>query len=439
VNLFRWSWVIALMAYLVAIGGGQVPTAKAQDGESRATADYDPVNTSWNGLSRFRQIIDGMGFRAVEVSTLEWGELDAEDVLLLLYPQQTVNPLSLDAFIQAGGNVIIADDFGGAGNAFAKLGLVRSNAGSMRANAYYEGKSWAPIATVTPGHPVADQVTEVVCNHPAALEQVDGAITIAGFKDGAVIAAGTRGSGKFVAIADPSIMINRMQEFPGNVRVMANALQWLGRNGRTKRVIIVRGDVPMHGEPRSFIDDERANPATRTVAGVNRWLDERSTWLLVPSAMRAIAIASGVVMILLLAFAMPWRKGPKVDGAWLMLERPARKDSAEQLQKLALTGDDPHLLSACLLRDRIVHVLSVAVDKRDPLHTLTPAQLSDLLQAHAGEPAVTALNHVSTRLRRLPSRGQAAAEWGGGYLSRREFDTLYQDCAALCRTLGVEL
>src|SRR5439155_1148560 len=36
-------------------------------------------------------------------------------------------------------------------------------------------------------------------------------------------------------------------------------------------------------------------------------------------------------------------------------------------------------------------------------------------------------------------RGQAAAPWSSGSLSRREFDALYRDVAELCRTLGSPL
>jgi hypothetical protein len=435
----RWLSLSIVVTIFALFMDSSTRPASAQDLEVRINADYDPVNTGWNGLSRFRQLIDGLGLTAVEVSTLEWGELGADEILLLLYPQQTVDPAQLDAFIQAGGNVIIADDFGGASNALARLGLVRSTSETLRAASYYEGRSWAPIAAVTKGHPVADQVLEVVCNHPAALEQLDGATTIAGFKDGAVIAAGERGTGKFVAISDPSIMINRMQEFPGNVRVMANALQWLDRHGKVSRVVIVRGDVPMHGEARAYIDDEHASPSARSVAGINRWLDERSTWLLVSSAMKGLALGAGAVIIVLLVFAVPWRRGPRVDGAWLSLHRPSKKDSPQAMMRLAMKGQEPHLISACLLRDQISHLLAGALGKRDPLNTLTPSQLTDLLRARHGIAAVTAFELVSVRLRRLPSRSQAAAPWGGGYFSRREFDSLYQDCSTVCRTLGVEL
>ena len=50
----------------------------------------------------------------------------------------------------------------------------------------------------------------------------DGVTTIAGFDNGAVVVAGERGSGKFVAIADPSILINKMLLFRGNVQLATN-------------------------------------------------------------------------------------------------------------------------------------------------------------------------------------------------------------------------
>lgn len=435
VTLLASALMLALaVAPVVAQPGGSDPASF-----EAISSDYDPANSNWNGLMQFRDLVIGMGFEFSEVSKLEWGDLGAAEILVFLYPQQTVDPAQLDAFIQAGGHVIVADDFGEAQNALARIGAIRLDLATLRAENYYEGRTWAPIATITPGHPIASEVEPIVTNHPAALGHLAGGTVIAGFPDGALIVAGERGTGRFVAVADPSIFINRMLEFPGNLRVVVNMLRWLDRNGRAKRVVVVRGDVPMYGQARPYIDDGNASRMSRSVADINRWLDERSTWLLVPGAMRALGIGAGLLLIGLLALAIPWRKGPRPDGAWLALQRPARLDDAFVMARQAQRANEPHLISACLLRDRVQAVLANTIGKADPLFTVADAQLADLLRERHGPNAATAYQRVSERLRRLPSRGQAAAPWGGGHMSKREFDALYDDCAALCRNLGNSL
>src|SRR5258707_15125646 len=102
--------------------------------------------------------------------------------------------------------------------------LRRREARLPRASRYYEGRLWAPIATAQGDHPLARDVGEVVTNHPAALDRVEGATTVIGFDEGALVVAGERGTGKFVAVADPSIFLNRMQQEPfhGNLQLTAN-------------------------------------------------------------------------------------------------------------------------------------------------------------------------------------------------------------------------
>src|SRR4029077_2244514 len=185
-------------------------------------------------------------------------------------------------------NVVIADDFGEAKDAMQGLGLLRAEIEPPRASKYYDGRSYAPIARARGDHPLAVDVGEVVTNHPAALARVEGATTIVAFDEGAVVVAGERGSGHFVAISDPSIFINKMLMFRGNIQLAANLLRYLERGGRAKRLVLRRDDVPMSGEPRPFIDDAKAGELGRSIADLNFWLSERRAWLLTPGAMQAL-------------------------------------------------------------------------------------------------------------------------------------------------------
>ncbi len=416
-------------------------------GEGRAEAaptpeitDYDPASTAWNGMASFVALAEGMGFEVTPVATLEWSDLTDDDILVLVYPLQRVDPSRLSSYVQAGGNVVLADDFGESREAMSALGLLRAEVTTPRGSRFQDGHLWAPIATVrAPDHPIAVGVEDVVTNHPAALTHVEGATEVIGFDTGAIVVAGERGTGRFVAIADPSILINRMQQFPGNVAVATNMLRWLARDGHARHVVLLRGDVPMFGEPRPYIADPHAGEVGKDVADLNDWLSERRAWLLTPAAMRTLAALLAVALLALALFALPVRRGPRIDGAWLRFGRPPRRDDAHGLIGAAERGGGPTLVLASMLRDHVQRALESVLGTGEPLFTLTEVELvAQVTRAHGAE-AGAAMTRVYKRLRALPSRSQAAAPWSAGQLTRRDFDALYRDVAELCRTLGQPL
>jgi hypothetical protein len=402
--------------------------------------EYDPYSQAWNGMASFVGLAEGMGFSVSPKVSLEWGEISSEDILFLVFPLQRVDPAKLGAFVNAGGNVVIADDFGDSREAMQALGLMRANVEQVRATRFYEGLTYAPIANGRGGHELARDVGDVITNHPAVLTSVEGADTVVALEQGAIVAAGERGSGRFVAVSDPSIFINRMLQFPGNLQVTVNILNWLDRgNRRARHIILLRGDVPMFGEPRPFIDDPRAGEIGRSIADFNFWLSEARAWLLTPAAMKALAASLAAILLLLALVALPVRRGPKIDGAWLRFGRPSRKDEPHGLVAAADANSGSNMVLACILRDQVQRILSDLTGKSEPLYTVPEAQLVAELSKQKGTGAGVALTRVYRRLRALPSRGQASAPWAAGHLPRREFDALYKDVAELCRTLGVDL
>ncbi|MGE5183519.1 MAG: DUF4350 domain-containing protein [Acidobacteriota bacterium] len=431
----RLVLVLALVLVL------DLPRAHATD-----IPDYDPHSQAWNGMASFVALAEGMGFDVTPVAQLEWSDLSAEDILFLVYPLQRVEPARLAAFVQAGGNVVIADDFGESKDARAALGLL-VDIGAPRAQRYYKDHLFAPIATPEVDHPLTAGVGEIVTNHPAAFKSVSGATTVIGFEDGALVVAGERGTGKFVAISDPSIFINQMQKepFAGNVQLAANLLRYLNRDGRARHVVLLRGDVPMYGEPRPFIDDPHGGKLGRSIAGLNEWLRSRGEWLLTPAAMKGLAAALAALLLVLAMLALPVRRGPKIDGAWLRFGRPARRDEPHGLVVAADRATSPTsrggslLVVACLLRDQVQALLADALGRPEPLFTMSEVELAAQVAAARGGAASAALARVYRRLRALPSRSQAAAPWSAGHLARRDFDALYRDVAELCRTLGADL
>lgn len=313
----RWlaDWALVAAAPIASAG------AQTEDPPAAIADDYDPNSTAWNGLHTFVGLVSGLGFELHPVGALEWGELDDRDVLIVMYPLQRLDPARLAAFVQAGGKVVVADDFGEAGDALSRLGLLRADVGVSTPARHYQSRLYAPIATPQPpAHPLTAGVTELVTNHPAVLTAVAGATPVLGFGDGgSVVVAGEQGTGRFVVVSDPSLFINRMLQFPGNLRFATNLLRWLDRDQRVRRVVLVRGDAPMFGEPMTFIDDAGMNPTGRAVARLNRWLDERSDWLLTSTAVQVVGGALALALAgLAFAAVPPWRRAP-LQGRWLEL------------------------------------------------------------------------------------------------------------------------
>jgi hypothetical protein len=195
----------------------------------------------------------------------------------------------------------------------------------------------------------------------------------------------------------------------------------------------------MFGTPPPFVDDPRGGQVGRSVANVNLWLSQRREWLLTPNAMKGLAAVLATLLLVLAIVALPVRRGPRIDGAWLRFGRPQRRDEPYTLVANADKHAGSLLVLACVLRDHLQQLLADAIGKPDPLYALSENQLVQQLATSKGTPAAGALSRVYKRLRALPSRGQAAAPWSTGHLSRREFDALYRDVAELCRTLGSPL
>jgi len=152
-----------------------------------------------------------------------------------------------------------------------------------------------------------------------------------------------------------------------------------------------------------------------------------------------LATGLAAALLLLALLALPVRRGPRIDGAWLRFGRPGRRDEPHAVVAAAEQGTGSNLVLACVLRDQVQLLVGAAIDKVEPLYTIPEAQLVAELARARGAAAGSQLGRVYRPLRALPSRGQAAAPWGTGQLPRREFDSLYRDVAELCRTLGAPL
>ncbi len=429
----------AAVASLVALLGATTPSA-AQPSATELppefwTDNYVASSNAWNGLSRLVGIARGMGLTVEATNEIDWEDLKREDIVFILYPQGKLQASHIVSFVRNGGRVLIADDFGQVPGPWGWFRLLRHDAVGVGATRFYDDLPWAPIATPwIPDHPLARDVSELATNCPAVFES-EGPQIVFGFGAGeGVVAAGDLQAGRYVALSDPSVFINRMLEFDGNVQFAINTLRYLSRPGLTERLVILAGDFDMFGEPTLLDDGTMHGSIANMLKDFNRWLDERNDYLLTPDGLRVLSVLAALIVMILGVMSLPVRRRSALEGAWTRAAptQPAIDDFESLVRHFDTEGRrGSYLLPAAVLRDTLNVRLERLLDRSEPLFTLGEAQLYEEIADHRGPKAVAATRKVYRRLKTLPSRVQAASPWSVGYLSRREFERLHADVEEL--------
>lgn len=372
-----------------------------------APADYDVGNADWNGLSAFARLAAGAGYRFEARAGLDWSDVTAADTLVLLYPVTPLDATDIAAFVRGGGRLVLADDFGGAARALARLGVAIDRAESVAAPRYYADLPFAPIAApLDPTHPLAAGVDELVTNHPAVIVQARGDGEIFGFEPGrAVVVAGTLGYGRYVVLSDPSVLINAMLRHPGNFRFALNLLRYFDPD-RSGRVVVLAGEFSVRGRPPTLVDDGSLRGAVDArLRDVNNALEELNDWTLHPGAVRAIAVGVALAVALIAAAALPSRRRIALDGAWLRAQPADSAIDASDPHAIAARADagaaDAWLAPAALIRDTVEWALRRALDLPHPLG-LRDGELLAAVEAACGSAARDRLAGVLPALRTVP-------------------------------------
>lgn len=430
-----------LSLVVVAALAGPTRAQPADAVGSLTDLDYASDSTAWNGLARLIALARGVGLEVEATTQLDWDELGAGDILFVLYPTTRLEPSFVAAFIRNGGHVLLADDFGQSGEALGRLSVLRVEPDGVDAARYQADRAYAPVARPwKSSHPLADGVDELVTNLPAVFSEVRGAEVVFGFGDGeAVVAAGSLGRGRVIMVSDPSIFINRMMQFGGNLQFAINALRWLGRPGKTTRLVILAGDFFLYGEPSGLLDDGTlGGKVDSAMSNFNDWLDERNDYLITTDALLAIGVALALLIALGALVVVPLRRKNPLDGSWTRAADGSQPASDFELlvAQYERPGARPsYSLPASIMRDTFNAALERVLESPEPLHSLDANALCHAIDAKRGAGAAELARPLIPRLKALPSRWQAASPWTVGYLSRREFERLHADVQELERAL----
>lgn len=431
------AWRASMVATALAALAAATPVAAQPAADA---GDYDIDNNNWNGLTTFTALARGMGLTVELRRDLDWNELAPTDLLVILYPSSNIVPHHLSAFISSGGRVVLGDDFGSSNRIFAELGLLRDRAVNVATHEHYDGLPFAPLARRVGEHPLGEGAPSIVTNHPAILTELGFTRAVYQFGDDeTVIAVGDLGSGKLVALADPSVLINRMLQFEGNFQLAVNLTRFL-MAGSSRRLTIVTGDFTLRGEPppTKGADD---GTVTAFVNAVNEWLRrDVNAYVATPATARGLSVALAAVVAILLVLVLPLRPRGELDGRWIR----ARPESTRPLglEGIVASYDSPQsrrrgfALAAAALRDGIVRRLADVAGTSDPLHAISQAELFRALEALGYGEAAARLHPIYRTLKDLPSRAHAASQWESRFVSQREFERLHAAVGQLYRSLG---
>jgi len=270
--------------------------------------DYDLDPERWNGLGYFLTTAAEARVTLAQGDVVDLSELAPEDVLVLLYPTAPLPVSDLLAFVETGGYVIVADDHGSAQALLRPLGITRRDAGPTTPQRLWEAQDGFPIVAPAGEHFLFFNVTEVVANYPAALgidESRAGLQPLLSFQGGREHFAieASLGSGRALAIADPSIFLNDMlHRFYGDKQFVANVLR-LYCQREPCRARLVRPGATWSGH----FDADRARQGSRVkqlevrVTELNQALAELSAAL--AEAPWALALAGLALLFVILLSA----------------------------------------------------------------------------------------------------------------------------------------
>ncbi len=170
---------------------------------------------------------DELGDARVRTSDrIDLSTLRPIDSVVLVHPEKSLDVGSLARFMKDGGRVLLLDDYGTGDALLEHFSLKRIAAPSDPVSTILDNPN-LPIAEPDGAHPVVASVNRVITNHPTAIRHNDlSSLLIIRRANGQpvhVAVAGMVGKGRFLAVGDPSIVMNRMLRYPGN-RAFARGL-----------------------------------------------------------------------------------------------------------------------------------------------------------------------------------------------------------------------
>jgi hypothetical protein len=297
-------------------------------GPVQAESSYDPTSNAWDGLKQFVERARALELDVATPTTLDYGQLQAtRQLLAVIYPLVPLKTGPLLAYLQRGGRVLLADDFGRSREFLQQLGI-EVETHPVEGGLFFRNQEQLPVAAPTDErHLLVQGVPRLVTNHPATLRTKLPAVFVVGAPPRTVVTLGAVGSGRLAMVSDPSIFINNMMEIPGNAQFAENLLRYLATGERPQLVMVARrfgqGDSNEDDRPPAAAAgaSQRLRKQLRLVAARFGPAREART----PPRWRWALSVAGLVFLLV---ALVLQLGPRPRrrrGSWLQTPEQAAK------------------------------------------------------------------------------------------------------------------
>jgi hypothetical protein len=395
--------------------------------------DYLPDNPDWNGCSELASLARGFQLRLELLEVVDWSALPEHATLLVVYPTADLDVGHLIAFLKGGGRVLIADDFGRSGHLLEAFGIRRVAGRQVQAQRFHNDNPNLPVATAGPAaHGLNEGLSEVVANHPAHF--LSTFPTLVGFdRDGKqqLLVAGKLGKGRFVALADPSVLINAMLRFEGNATLANNILQYLRPPADADRIFIVTRSFREIGAP------DAADQSASSAYGVQQFLADYGAFLgrindFAPkeATFRVLVIVAGAVGLVALVLLIPLPRR-ELSGHWL---RPG--ETAHPGNGGAVGVQESAAFSAAVLREELEEVLTERLRAPGPVFTIHPKWVIRRVHEEAGDEAATICSRLLTAMKNVSHSASLSGIAALGAVRKSDLAAMYALSRALLIRLG---
>lgn len=214
--------------------------------------DFSTYNTAWNGASDAKALASSDGYATRSVFALSEIGSSGDGVLFMLNPNSSVgftsgDASSLQSFVQNGGVLVLANDFGNGNAVLSGLGVsgARFNGSLLEDNVSKGVDAAHPLITDVNASGLTAGVHELYFNYGTALDVSGNNVTVlarsaptsylvapAGGNAGVnattgahpVLATLDYGNGRIVLLSDPSVFINDMLGQAYNQQLLTSML-----------------------------------------------------------------------------------------------------------------------------------------------------------------------------------------------------------------------
>jgi len=215
-------------------------------GAATSAAAFGAFNPSWDGTTDVREVAGDAGAETVVAdNTTDYEAYGNGTVAVVLAPNESYTETEIDrieAFLERGGTLLVADRNGTGNELLAALGAeARVDGSLLRDDRNYYRAPALPRATNVEDHPLTEDVDGLTLNYGTAVEPGDSTVLVSSSNvsyldrngNGAVDDDETLDSrpvattenvsaGRVVVVGDASAFINAMAERPGNRQFARN-------------------------------------------------------------------------------------------------------------------------------------------------------------------------------------------------------------------------